>query len=170
MRANEESLMSGAVYSKLSSISRKKLDQLHKTHMVHHQTFSGAMERKMDEITLLQDDRKRMLESARREMEEESVLSALATTVDLRFIKAEIVVAKSIAVVIRSNMFFHRMMETLIMDVKMGVEYDRRKLEDLIPLEFSDMVSTSILSTNMSEMVTELTRELEEQLGEGEGR
>ena len=162
--------MSGAVYSKLSSLSTKKLDQLHKTHMVHHQTFSGALERKMDEITLLDGDRRRMLESARREMDEESVLSALATTVDLRFIKADLIVAKSIAVVIRSNMFFHRMMETLIMDVKMGVEYDRGKLEDMIPLEFSDMVSTSILSTNMSKMVTELTRELEEQLREGDVR
>jgi hypothetical protein len=63
-------------------------------------------------------------------------------------------------------MFFHRMVEVLIKDVKMGVQYDPKKLENLVPLEFSEMVKTSILATNMDDMISELRSELDDQIKE----
>jgi hypothetical protein len=81
--------MSGEVYNKLSSLSRNKLNKLQKEHSVHLSVFESSLSRQMSEIALLEEDYKKTLNSAKKELEE-SVLSALATTVDLRYIKANI--------------------------------------------------------------------------------
>ena len=53
----------------------------------------------------------------------------------------------------------------LIQDIKAGVEYDQNRIANLVPTEFSDLISESILSSSMEGILGELKSELDEQLG-----
>ena len=63
--------------------------------------------------------------------------------------------------VIRSNQFYHRLMLVLIQDTKAGVDYDPERVKNLIPKEFTDMVSESILSTNLEGLLSDLAKEVD---------
>ena len=79
----------------------------------------------------------------------------------MRVVKSDLLIAKSVLTVLRSNRFYHRMMVILIQDVKSGVEYDPRRIDDLIPAEFSELVEGSVLSTKMEGLLGELKSDLE---------
>jgi hypothetical protein len=84
---------------------------------------------------------------------------------EMRHVKADLLIAKSVLAVLRSNQFYHRMMVMLIQDVKAGVEYDPNRIENLVPMEFSELVEGSVLSSNLGDLLGDLSSET----GTGDG-
>jgi hypothetical protein len=66
---------------------------------------------------------------------------------------------------LRSNQFYHRFMVMLIQDTKAGVQYDPEKVKNLIPLEFSELIGESIVSTNMDGILSDLKNEIDSNIG-----
>jgi hypothetical protein len=90
------------------------------------------------------------------------VPKALGGGMRARLLKADITVAMSSRSVIRMNEFYHRMMIILIEDILLGVNYNPDRVNNLIPQEFSDLISSSISGTNFSQFLTKLKDEIEE--------
>ena len=152
--------MSRTEYQKLAKISKRKLDKLEYEHQQHLTRFSGAMESKMNHINELERSLEKLRKKAERGMQT-SVPKSLGTAMEMRVVKSDLLIAKSVLTVLRSNRFYHRMMVILIQDVKSGVEYDPRRIDDLIPAEFSELVEGSVLSTKMEGLLGELKSDLE---------
>ncbi len=154
------------IYDRLAKMSKKKLDKLEYEHNQHFVTFSNAKEGKTNEVQTL-DKRLDKLRSKARKENEESVAKALGTAMEMRHVKADLLISKSVLTVLRSNQFHHRMMMMLIQDIKAGVEYDPNRIANLVPTEFSDLVEGSILASNMGGILGDLKSELDEQLDGG---
>ena len=161
--------MSGAkpIYERLSSMSKAKLDKLEFSHRQHLTRFIEAKNGKSDLIQRCEDKQNRLIERAKKECES-SLPLAMGTAMELRKIKADILIAKSVMTLIRSNVFYHRLMVILIQDTKAGVEYDPSRVKDLIPQEFSDMFEQSILSTNLEGLLGDLKKELDQHASGGD--
>ena len=86
---------------------------------------------------------------------------AMSKAMEMRHVKAEELIVRSVISVIRSNQFYHRLMLVLIQDTKAGVDYDPERVKNLIPKEFTDMVSESILSTNLEGLLSDLAKEVD---------
>ena len=56
-------------------------------------------------------------------------------------------------------------MVMLIQDTKAGVQYDPEKVKNLIPLEFSELIGESIISTNMDGILSDLKNEIDSNIG-----
>ena len=56
------------------------------------------------------------------------------------------------------------MMIILIEDILLGVNYNPERVNNLIPQEFSDLISSSITGTNFSEFLSGLKEEIEGEL------
>ena len=88
---------------------------------------------------------------------------------EMRHVQADLLIAKSVLSVMRSNQFYHRLMMMLIQDVKAGVEYDPSRVDNLAASEFSELVEGSIISTNLDGVLGDLRSELDGNL-RGEDR
>ncbi len=152
------------IYDKLAKMSRAKLDKLEYDHGVHYERFTSAKDAKSSDIQSMDKKYQKLLSKARKDMQE-SVPKALGTAMEMRYLDADILIAKSILNVLRSNQFYHRMMVMLIQDTKAGVEYDPGRISNIIPAEFSDLIEGSILSTNMDGLLKDLKDELDEKVG-----
>ena len=156
------------IYDRLSKTSKKKLDALEYEHNQHFVTFSNAKDSKVNEIQAIENRLNKLMLKARKELEK-SVPHALGTAMEMRYVKADLLILKSILTVLRSNQFYHRLMMMLIQDTKAGVEYDPKRIADLVPLEFSDLIEQSIISSNMENTLGDLKAELDGHLG-GDGQ
>ena len=85
---------------------------------------------------------------------------------EMKQTKAEILIAKSVLTVLRSNQFYNRLMMMLAQDIKSGVKYDQNRVSNLIPSEFSELIEESVLSTNMDGVLRDLKIELDRNIGE----
>ena len=85
---------------------------------------------------------------------------------EMKQTKAEILIAKSVLTVLRSNQFYNRLMRMLAQDIKSGVKYDQNRVSNLIPSEFSELIEESVLSTNMDGVLRDLKIELDRNIGE----
>ena len=156
------------IYDRLSKTSKKKLDALEYEHNQHFVTFSNAKDSKVNEIQAIENRLNKLKSKARKELEK-SVPNALGTAMEMRYVKADLLIMKSILTVLRSNQFYHRLMMMLIQDTKAGVEYDPNRIADLVPQEFSDLIEQSIISSNMENMLGDLRTELDGHLS-GDGQ
>ena len=86
---------------------------------------------------------------------------------EMRHVQADLLIAKSVLSVMRSNQLYHRLMMMLIQDVKAGW-YDPSRVDNLAASEFSELVEGSIISTNLDGILGDLRSELDGHLG-GEG-
>ena len=157
--------MARPIYKKLEGISKKKLDSMEYDHQQHLTRFSNAKDGKVGEIQSLDKRLGKLRTKASKELES-STARALGTAMEMRHVKADLLIAKSVLSVLRSNQFYHRLLVMLIQDVKAGVKYDPNGVDDLASSEFSELVGDSILSTNLDGILGDLRSELDEQLGE----
>ncbi len=155
------------IYDDLARMSKAKLDSKELEHNLHFEKFSNVKDGKAHEVQSLSKRLDKLRTKARKQMEE-SVPNALATAMEMRHVNADLLIAKSVMSVIRSNQFYHRLMMMLIQDIKAGVQYDPNRVKELVPAEFSEMVDQSIISTNMEGVLAELRSELDQNLEGGE--
>lgn len=148
-------------------MSKAKLDDLEYNHNQYYVSFTNAKDSKVNQIQKLAKDYSNLTKKAKKELES-SVPNALGTAMEMRHKKAEILIAKSILAVLRSNQFYHRLMMMLAQDIKSGVKYDQNRVANLIPSEFSELIEDSVLSTNMDGVLRELKIELDRNIGENE--
>ncbi len=158
---------SSKIYERLSKMSKAKLDDLEYNHNQYYVSFTNAKDSKVNQIQKLENDYSNLTKKAKKELEF-SVPNALGTAMEMRHKKAEILIAKSVLTVLRSNQFYHRLMMMLAQDIKSGVKYDQNRVASLIPSEFSEMIKESVSSTNMDGVLRELKIELDRNIGESE--
>ena len=115
--------MARPIYDKLAKMRKSKLDSLEYGHQQHLTRFSNAKEGKVSEVQSLEKKLTKLRKKASNELES-SVPRALGTAMEMRHVQADLLIAKSVLSVMRSNQFYHRLMMMLIQDVKAGVEYD----------------------------------------------
>ena len=156
--------MSRPIYERLAKTPKRKLDKLEYQHQQHLTRFSNAKEGKLNETQELDRRLDKLRTKATKELES-SVPRSLGTAMEMRHVKADLLIAKSVLAVLRSNQFYHRMMVMLIQDVKAGVEYDPDRIENLVPMEFSELVEGSVLSSNLGDLLGDLSSET----GTGDG-
>jgi len=148
------------VWKKMERMNKRQLDRIEAKHRDYFTTFSNHKQSKVNEIQSLEKKYDRLTKIALREAAK-SVPTALGTLMEMRRVKADILIHRSILTVLRANQFYHRLMVVLAQDTKAGVAYDPEKVKNLIPGEFSDMVDESILSTNLHGVLADLRRDLE---------
>lgn len=90
----------------------------------------------------------------------------MGIAMEMRHVRADLMIARSVRTILRANEFYHRMMVVLIQDTKSGVDYNPERIEKLIPAEFSDMIDKSIISTDLSGLLDELKQEIRSMGGE----
>lgn len=156
--------MSRPIYDRLAKMSKKKLDKLEYDHQQHLVRFMTAKEGKAEEIQSMEKKYSRLKDKASEEIKV-SVPRVLGTAMEMRQLKAELLISRSILALLRSNQFHHRFMVMLIQDTKAGVQYDPDKAKNLIPLEFSELISGSIVSTNMDGVLSELKSAIDSTIG-----
>ncbi len=159
--------MARPIYDRLARMNKRKLDGLEYDHQQHLTRFSNSKDGKVDEVQSLDKRLRRLKEKASKEMES-SIPKALGTAMEMRHVKADLLIAKSVMAVMRSNQFYHRLMVMLIQDVKAGVEYDPSRVDNLASSEFSELVEGSILSTNLDGILGDLRAELDGHIGGNE--
>lgn len=148
------------VFEKLSKLSKKKLDQLEYDHNRHLERFRLAKDGKVQDLQRLKNKHDDLKRQAIRD-KATSMPLAMSKAMEMRHVKAEELIVRSVISVIRSNQFYHRLMLVLIQDTKAGVDYDPERVKNLIPKEFTDMVSESILSTNLEGLLSDLAKEVD---------
>jgi hypothetical protein len=167
VRSRAGILVSKPIYDRLAKMSKRKLDGLEYDHHQHLNRFSNAKEGKVNEVQSLDKRLEKLSSKASKELES-SIPRALGTAMEMRHVKADLLIAKSVLSVLRSNQFYHRLMVMLIQDVKAGVEYDPSRVDNMASSEFSELVEGSILSTNLDGILGDLRSELDGHLGGGE--
>jgi len=155
------------IYDRLAKLSKRKQDALEYDHQQHLTRFSNAKEGKVNEVQSLDKRLEKLRSKASKELES-SVPRALGTAMEMRHVKADMLIAKSVLSVLRANQFYHRLMVMLIQDVKAGVEYDPSRVDNMASSEFSELVEGSILSTNLDGILGDLRSELDGHVGGGE--
>ncbi|MDP6220216.1 MAG: hypothetical protein QGG76_01330, partial [Candidatus Thalassarchaeaceae archaeon] len=115
--------MSRPIYERLAKTPKRKLDKLEYQHQQHLTRFSNSKEGKLNEVQEIDRRLDKLRSKASKELKS-SVPRSLGTAMEMRHVKADLLIAKSVLAVLRSNQFYHRMMVMLIQDVKAGVEYD----------------------------------------------
>lgn len=149
------------IYERLGKMSNKKLQKMadvHQQNLLRFVEMRKATTRIIDEK---QKKYKKCMLDAVKDMKS-NVPKALGGGMRARLLKADITVAMSSRSVIRMNEFYHRMMIILIEDILLGVNYNPDRVNNLIPQEFSDLISSSISGTNFSQFLTKLKEEIEE--------
>ena len=159
--------MARPIYDRLAKMNKRKLDGLEYDHQQHLTRFSNAKEGKVSDVQSLDKKLGKLRSKATKELES-SVPRALGTAMEMRHVKADLLIAKSVLSVMRSNQFYHRLMVMLVQDVKAGVEYDPSRGDNLASSEFSELVEGSILSTNLDGKLGDLRSELDERIGGNE--
>jgi len=149
------------IYERLEAMSKTKLDKMEYEHRQHLTRFTQAKDSKADLVQRSDDKYQKLVEKAKKELQQ-SVPLALGTAMQMRQVRADNLIAKSVLTLLRANQFYHRMMIVLIQDTKAGVEYHPDRVKHLIPAEFNDMFDKSILSTNLEGLLGELKSELDE--------
>jgi len=155
------------IYDRIAKLSKRKQDALEYEHQQHLTRFSNSKEGKVSEVQSLDKKLGKLRSKAAKELET-SVPRALGTAMEMRHVKADLLIAQSVLTVLRSNQFYHRLMVMLVQDVKAGVEYDPSRVDNLASSEFSELVEGSILSTNLDGILGDLRSELDEQIGGNE--
>ncbi len=159
--------MAKPIYDRIAKLSKRKQDALEYEHQQHLTRFSNSKEGKVSEVQSLDKKLGKLRSKAAKELET-SVPRALGTAMEMRHVKADLLIAQSVLTVLRSNQFYHRLMVMLVQDVKAGVEYDPSRVDNLASSEFSELVEGSILSTNLDGILGDLRSELDEQIGGNE--
>jgi len=158
-------LLSSIIYERLSKMSKSKLDDLEYNHNKYYVSFTNAKDSKVNQIQKLTKEYSNLTQKAKKELES-SIPNALGTAMEMKQTKAEILIAKSVLTVLRSNQFYNRLMMMLAQDIKSGVKYDQNRVSNLIPSEFSELIEESVLSTNMDGVLRDLKIELDRNIGE----
>ena len=159
--------MAKPIYDRIAKLSKRKHDALEYDHQQHLTRFSNSKEGKVSEVQSLDKKLGKLRSKAAKELET-SVPRALGTAMEMRHVKADLLIAQSVLTVLRSNQFYHRLMVMLVQDVKAGVEYDPSRVDNLASSEFSELVEGSILSTNLDGILGDLRSELDDQIGGNE--
>ena len=159
--------MAKPIYDRIAKLSKRKQDALEYEHQQHLTRFSNSKEGKVSEVQSLDKKLGKLRSKAAKELET-SVPRALGTAMEMRHVKADLLIAQSVLTVLRSNQFYHRLMVMLVQDVKAGVEYDPSRVDNLASSEFSELVEGSILSTNLDGILGDLRSELDDQIGGNE--
>ncbi len=159
--------MAKPIYDRIAKLSKRKQDALEYEHQQHLTRFSNSKEGKVSEVQSLDKKLGKLRSKAAKELET-SVPRALGTAMEMRHVKADLLIAQSVLTVLRSNQFYHRLMVMLVQDVKAGVEYDPSRVDNLASSEFSELVEGSILSTNLDGILGDLRSELDEHIGGNE--
>ena len=159
--------MAKPIYDRIAKLSKRKQDALEYDHQQHLTRFSNSKEGKVSEVQSLDKKLGKLRSKAAKELET-SVPRALGTAMEMRHVKADLLIAQSVLTVLRSNQFYHRLMVMLVQDVKAGVEYDPSRVDNLASSEFSELVEGSILSTNLDGILGDLRSELDDQIGGNE--
>ncbi len=156
-------------YDKLRRMSKKKLDKLEYDHRQHLERFSNAKSDKGDEAHGLDRRYKKLAQKAFKELSKGDAGSqamAMSIAMEMRHVRADLLTARSVRTLLRANEFFHKLMVILVQDTKSGVEYNPKRIEELIPVEFSDIIDKSIISTDLSGLLGDLKAEIETLGGE----
>ena len=153
-------MSSKPIFEKLAKLPNKKLDKMEYDHGLFLESFTSAKMGKVEELQSIRKKLSRLKEQALRD-KEVSMPLALSKAMEMRHVKADELITRSVLSVIRSNQFYHKLMMVLIQDTKAGVDYDPERIKTLIPEEFTDMVSESIISTNLEGLLSELAKEVE---------
>jgi hypothetical protein len=148
------------IFERLNKLSKKKLDKLEYDHTQHLERFRIAKQGKVEELQRLKKKHDGLKGQAVRD-KATSMPLAMAKAMEMRHVKADELIVRSVISVIKSNQFYHRLMLVLIQDTKAGVDYDPDRVKNLIPQEFTDMVSESILSTNLEGLLSDLAKEVD---------
>jgi len=151
------------IYERLGKMSNKKLQQMADEHQKNLLRF---IEMRNGTTRLIEQNQKKYkacMKDAVKELKT-NVPKALGGGMRARLLKADLNVSMSARSVIRMNEFYHRMMVILIEDILLGVNYNPERVNNLIPQEFSDLISSSISGTNFSEFLNKLKDEIEEEL------
>ena len=151
-------------YDKLRGMSKKKLDALEYDHRQHLERFSDAKRDKGEEASGLDKKYKKLAASAFGELSKGDAGSqamAMSIAMEMRHVRADLMIARSVRTLLRANEFYHKLMVILIQDTKSGVEYNPNRIEALIPAEFSDMIDKSIMSTDLTGLLDDLKSEIE---------
>ena len=126
----------------MSNKKLQKMADVHQQNLLRFIEMRKATTRIIDEK---QKKYKKCMLDAVKDMKS-NVPKALGGGMRARLLKADITVAMSSRSVIRMNEFYHRMMIILIEDTLLGVNYNPDRVNNLIPQEFSDLI------TNMSKI------------------
>jgi hypothetical protein len=151
------------IYERLGKMSNKKLQKMAHDHQNNLLRFIDMRQSVTREIDFNKEKYKRCMTDALKELKS-NVPKALGGGMRARLLKADITVAMSARSVIRMNEFYHRMMIILIEDILLGVNYNPDRVNNLVPHEFSDLVSSSISSTHFGDFLKQLKEEIEEDL------
>ena len=151
------------IYERLGKMSNKKLQKMADEHQKNLIRF---IEMRNGATRLIEQNQKKYktcMTDAVKDLKT-NVPKALGGGMRARLIKADLNVSMSARSVIRMNEFYHRMMVILIEDLLLGVNYNPERVNNLIPQEFSDLISSSISGTNFSEFLNKLKDEIEEEV------
>jgi len=151
------------IYERLGKMSNKKLQQMADEHQKNLLRF---IEMRNGTTRLIEQNQKKYKACMKDAVKELKTIvpKALGGGMRARLLKADLNVSMSARSVIRMNEFYHRMMVILIEDILLGVNYNPERVNNLIPQEFSDLISSSISGTNFSEFLNKLKDEIEEEL------
>jgi hypothetical protein len=143
-------------------MKEKKINALELKHSEQLERFNMFID---DMVSDIQNKTKKY-EKARRKSKdsiESSLELSLVEALNAKIIRHEILAKRSSLILLRSNAFYHNIMVTMIQDARMGIEYDKDKLESMVPPELTDLLLESIkgMETNnlLDTLVEEITRD-----------
>ncbi len=157
-------MSSPPIYEKLQRMSKRKLNSLEYDHRQHLQRFTQAKDSKGEGILGLDNRYQKLAGRAVKELakgERGAEAMAMAIAMEMRRVRADLLIARSVRALLRSNQLYHKLMVILIQDTKAGVDYNPDRIGDIIPAEFSDMIDHSVLSTNLTGLLGDLRSEVE---------
>jgi len=147
-------------YQRLRKMSKKKLI---KKESMHNEARERFAQRINGMTATLSTDERRYSEAKERARDAipSSGEKAISEALEAKLIRCEILARKSALALLRANEFYHNAMIHMARDAQLGVEYDRKKLESIVPLDLRKPILDSIVGMKIDGIFEPLLDELD---------
>jgi hypothetical protein len=154
------------IYARLCRLSTKKRQRELLEYTAGIRTFEEHI-RSMTN-TLKQDEEKyeAAKASARNEAGRGNVEHAVVHLMDAKVLRMQILSARSSLVLLRSNLFFHRVMKQMCEDAELGVEYNQERLRSMLPQELRDTLLEAVTAMRTDGLLDPAAEEARREVGE----
>lgn len=138
----------------LEGLSGKKMDKRVGAHRRILEEFQKSSEQSIQKLQSTAKNRKRIEKRIIDALENDRTPEAMAALLDLRVLKIEEMVEESALSVLRSNRFYNQLVLDLTKGIDAGVKYDTDSMQQMVPDELKQIVSTSVASTDFYDILS----------------
>ena len=147
-------------YQRLLKMSKKKLIKKETMHNEARERFSSRI---TDMTSTVSNDERRYAEAKERAREAIPISGekAISEALEAKLIRCEILARKSALALLRANEFYHNAMIHMTRDAQLGVQYDAKKLDAMIPLDLRKPIIDSMVGMKIDGMFDPLVDEMD---------